>query len=159
LAEEYRRFQQTQPTRLSAAERAQIEALASQLPLLWQSPQTSIVDKRAVVRLLVQQVVVWAPATTQEVKVQLHWTGGTVTEHHVQRPVGSWAQVTGVAALRARVRQGHVAGWPAARIAEDLNAAGYRTPRGHLFTAAHVRQLRHRLGRPGEPKRQRRKKP
>ena len=144
LEEEYHRFQQTQPTQLSAAERAQIERLAHDLPALWQSPRTSGTDKRQVVRLLLQRVVVWAPASSHEVKVQLHWTGGTMTEHAVQRSVRAWSQVADVAALRERVRQGQAAGWTSRRIAEELNAAGHRTPHGKLITAASVRQLQSR---------------
>lgn len=148
LAEEYHRFQQTQPTRLSAAERAQIEALAHNLPALWQAPQTSVTDKRQVVRLLLQRVLVWAPASSQEVRVQLHWTGGTVTEHRVRRPVRAWSQVTDVQALLERVRQDQAAGWTSHRIAAELNATGQRTPRGKPFTAESVRQLRRRLDEP-----------
>jgi hypothetical protein len=145
LEEEYHRFQQTQPTRLSAAERAQIETLAHDLPTLWQAPQTLVTDKRHVVRLLLQRVVVWAPASSHEVRVQLHWTGGTVTEHQVRRPVGAWSQVADVTTLLERVRQRQAAGWTSRRIAEELNATGHRTPRANPFTAAIVRQLRRRV--------------
>jgi DNA invertase Pin-like site-specific DNA recombinase len=158
LEEEYRRFQHTQPTRLSVAERAQIATLASNLPALWQSPQTSITDKREVVRLLLQQVIVWAPAATHEVKVQLHWTGGTVTEHPLRRPVRSWAQVSDIAAILERVRQGQAASWTSDRLAAELNAAGHRTPHGELFTAASVRQLWRRVGRQASNTRGRRPK-
>ena len=144
LEEEYHRFQQTQPTRLSVAERAEIEKLAHDLPALWEAPQTSLADKRQVVRLLLQRVVVWAPASSWEVKVQLHWTGGTVTEHQVRRPVRAWKHMTDVAALLERLRRGPGAQWTAGRIAEELNALGHRTPRGKLFTAESVRQLRRR---------------
>ena len=118
LEEEYHRFQQAQPVQLSAAERAQIETLARDLPALWQSPQTSVAEKRQVVRLLLQRVVVWAPASSQEVKVQLHWTGGTVTEHQVTRPVHSWEQMADAPELWQRVRRlaggglDLAAGWP-----------------------------------------------
>ena len=61
LEEEYHRFQQAQPVQLSAAERAQIEALSGDLPALWAAPTTSVEEKRQVVRLLLQRVVVWAP--------------------------------------------------------------------------------------------------
>jgi hypothetical protein len=158
LEEEYHRFQQTQPTHLSAAERAQMERLAQDLPTLWQAPQTSLADKRQVARLLLQQVVVWAPASSPEVTVQLHWTGGTVTEHHLRRPVRTWQQLTDGATLRECLRQGQAAGWTSRRIAAELNAAGHRTPRGKPFTAASVRQLRKRLGSPAVPVRRRRKK-
>jgi DNA invertase Pin-like site-specific DNA recombinase len=146
LEEQYHRFQQTQPVRLSTAERAHIEALARDLPALWEGSQTSVPEKRQVVRLLLERVVVWAPAWTDEVKVQLHWTGGTVTEHHVRRPVLAWKQMVGAAELCERVRQWQSAGWTSHRMAEELNKAGDRTPRGQLFTAANVRQLLARGG-------------
>jgi hypothetical protein len=150
LEEDYKRFQQTQPMRLSAAERAALERLAHDLPAVWQSPQTSLADKRQVVRLLLQQVVVWAPASSHEVQVQLHWTGGSVTEHVVRRPVQQWRQLADGAAVRARLRQGQAAGWTASRIAAALNAAGHRTPHGRLFTADSVRKLQSRGDRASE---------
>ena len=122
LEEEYRRFQQEQPVQLSAAERRQIEALARELPALWQAPTTSVVEKRQVVRLLLQRVVVWAPASSQEVKVQLHWTGGTVTEHQVLRPVRAWEQVADAADLWRQAQEWQAAGWTSRRMAEELNA-------------------------------------
>jgi DNA invertase Pin-like site-specific DNA recombinase len=145
--EEYHRFQQTQPTQLSAAERAAIERLAQDLPALWHDPRTSVLDKRHVVGLLLQRVVVWAPATSQTVKVQLHWAGGTMTEHHVTRSVAGWKQVEDLAGLMEQVRHWQVRGWTAQRIAEALNARGRRTPHGKAFTAATVRQLLSRTGR------------
>jgi DNA invertase Pin-like site-specific DNA recombinase len=146
LEEEYHRFQQSQPVRLSAAERSLIETLARDLPALWQSPQSSANDKRQIIRLLLQRVVVWAPASTHEVKVQLHWTGDTVTEHQVTRPVHSWQQVAGVTELWQQVREWQAEGWSSRRMAEELNTQGYRTPRGQAFTAETVRQLLSRGG-------------
>jgi DNA invertase Pin-like site-specific DNA recombinase len=141
LEEEYRRFQQAQPVHLSPAECAQIEALARDLPALWQAPTTSVVEKRQVVRLLLQRVVVWAPSSSQEVRVQLHWTGGTVTEHQISRAVRTWEQVADAAVVWEQLRSWQVAGWTSRRMAEALNAAGHRTPRGRPFTAESVRQL------------------
>jgi hypothetical protein len=158
LQEEYHRFQQTQPTRLSAAERAQIESLAHDLPALWQSPQTAVADKREVVRLLLQCVKVWTSASSDEMKVELHWTGGTMTEHHLTRPVQSWSQRTDAAALLQRMRQWRAAGWTSARIAEELNATGQRPLRGTSFTAAAVRQLLKRTANGGKARQRRRSK-
>jgi DNA invertase Pin-like site-specific DNA recombinase len=146
LEEEYDRFKQEQPVQLSAAERAQIEAVAHDMPALWQSPQTSVEEKRQVIRLLLQQVVVWTSASSQELKVHLHWSGGTVTEHRVIRAVGSWEQMADVTAIWERVQTGQAQGWTSGRVAQELNATGYRTPRGQPFTAENVRQLRSRGG-------------
>jgi hypothetical protein len=158
LTEDYQRFRATRPTELSAAERAQITALAQDLPALWQSPRTSVTDKRQVMRLLVQRVVVWAPAASHEVRVQVHWSGGTVTEHSVRRPVGSWDRLGDGPAIATCIRQGQAAGWTARRIAEELHTRGHRTPRGHPFTAANVRQWLARHPLPSAPRRPRRRK-
>jgi DNA invertase Pin-like site-specific DNA recombinase len=147
LQEEYARFQQTKPTKLSDAERAQIETLADDLPAIWQSPRTSIEDKRQVVRLLLQRVIVWASASSDDVKVQLHWTGGAMTKHQLRRPVSAWRQLADLPALLQRIRQKRDAGWTSRRIAEDLNASEHRTPHGEPFTAANVRQLMKRTKR------------
>jgi hypothetical protein len=141
LEEEHHRFQQTQPVQLSAAERTQIESLSAALPTLWNAPQTSVTEKRQVVRLLVQRVVVWAPASSQHAQVELHWTGGVMTEHQVTRSVAAWKQVGDLASLLEQLRQWHVTGWTSRRMAEALNATGRRTPHGKGFTADTVRQL------------------
>ena len=146
LEEEYRRFQKEQPMRLSAAERAEIETLARNLPALWQSSQTPFAEKRQIVRRLLERVVVWAPASTQEVTVQLHWAYGTVTEHRVMRPVRGWKHVTGAEDLWERMQEWQTAGWTSQCIADELNRMGYRTPRGQPFTAENVRKLSERGG-------------
>jgi DNA invertase Pin-like site-specific DNA recombinase len=141
LEEEYHRFQREQPVRLTAAERGRIAALAQDLPALWRSPRTSVEERRQVVRLLLQQVVVWPSASSQELKVQLHWSGGPVTEHPIIRAVRGWEQVTDAGAVWQRVQGWRATGWTSRRIAEALNAAGYRTPHGQPFTSESVRQL------------------
>ena len=140
LEEQDHRFQKAQPVRSSAVERAQIETLASNLPKLWQASQTSVVEKRQIVRWLLQRVVVWASASILEVKVQLHWTQGTVTEHRILRPVGTCEHVTGAAELWQRVLEWQRAGWTSRCIAEELNKEGHRTPHGRPFTALEDRR-------------------
>ena len=141
LEEQYRRFRQEQPVHLSAAERGEIEALARNLPALWRAPTTTVVQRRQVVRLLLQRAVVWAPSSSQEVRVQLHWTGGAVTEHQIRRGVRGWEQMTDVASVREQLASWRAAGWTSRQMAEALNAAGHLTPHGRPFTAASVRQL------------------
>lgn len=144
LEEEYARFRQTQPHGLTPAERAEIEALAQALPAVWQATQTGVAQKRRIIRLLLERVVVWAPASSPDATVHLHWSLGTVTEHRVRRPVHSWDQLASTAELRLRVDAWRAAGWSSRRMAAELNAKGYRTPRGKPLTAESVRQLRSR---------------
>jgi DNA invertase Pin-like site-specific DNA recombinase len=141
LQEEYDRFRQQQPLRLTAAERSQLEALARDLPALWSSPQTTLTDKRHIVRLLLTQVVVWAPATSEQVTVECHWAGDIVTRHQVTRSVRSWKQLSRYAELLHRITTLRDADWKSDRITEQLNREGFRTPSGVKLTAANVRQL------------------
>jgi DNA invertase Pin-like site-specific DNA recombinase len=149
LEEDHARFQQDRPHGLTAAEHAEIASLAGDLPSLWRSPQTGLAQKRRIIRLLLERVVVWAPGSSQEVTVHLHWSLGTVTEHRLHRAVRSWEQVAGAAELRQRLEAWQAAGWSSQRMAAELNAAGAPTPQGKPFTAEGVRQLLAR-GRPGE---------
>jgi DNA invertase Pin-like site-specific DNA recombinase len=146
LEEDYTRFQQTQPPGLTAAERAEIESLARNLPAIWHAVPTGVAEKRRIIRLLLERVVVWAPGSSQEVTVHLHWSLGTVTEHRLRRPVRAWDQLASTAEVRQRLEAWQAAGWPSRRMAAELNAAGYPTPQGKPFTAESVRQLRARWG-------------
>ncbi len=141
IEEDYTRFKEQQPQRMTAAERAQIEELAHNLPAVWRAPQTGVADKRRVVRLLLERVVLWAPASSQEVRVHLHWSLGTVTEHRLTRPVRSWGQLTSTAMVLQLIGSWQAEGWSSRRMAEELNATGYQTPKGRSFQAANIRQL------------------
>jgi len=66
---------------------------------------------------------------------------GTVTEHAITRTVHTWEQVADAATVWQRVQSWRAAGWTSRRMAAELNAAGYRTPRGQPFTSESVRQL------------------
>ena len=141
LEEERDRFLRSQPLRLSATERAQIESLATNLPALWNSPQTSLADQRHVMRLLLERVLVWPSVSSPTLKVHLHWIGGVVTEHQVTRTVKTWRQLPDLPALLEQVRQARQSGKSSPQIAAELNAQGKRTPRGQPLTSATIRQL------------------
>jgi len=141
LQEEYDRFRQSQQPRLGAAERARIVSLSRDLPTLWHAPQTAVTDKRQVMRLLLERVVVWAPSQSLEVTVECHWAGGTVTRHTMTRPVWSWKQLGDYDVLVKRVQSWRESGCKSAEIAERLNSEGHHTPRDRAFTAESVRQL------------------
>jgi hypothetical protein len=159
LEEEHQRFAQARPVRLTAAERAAIERLASDLPALWQSPHTAVDDRRQVMRLLLERVIVWTTAGSPTLQVQLHWIGGVITEHQTTRTIGAWQHLADLPELLHDIRQRRDAGQSSTQIATALNAQGQRTPRGRTYTAATIRQLlsrsapRRRKGKGGRRRR------
>src|SRR5262249_39173682 len=94
LAAEYRRFQETQPRGLSPAEREAIRQLAADIPALWQAPTTTAADRKAIVRQVVQRVVVGAEGASERVRVTMEWVGGGQTAGGGIRPGARPEQLT-----------------------------------------------------------------
>lgn len=146
LQEEYDRFCASQPMSLSPAERESILALSSNLPQLWNAPSIDVAEKRRVVQLLIEKVVVTI-SENERVGVDLHWMGGAVTRHEVIRSVQRWSQLSTHEAILSCIEEMSSQGCTGVEIAASLNASGYRTCRGKLFSSATLRQLRSRGGR------------
>ncbi|MBX9623578.1 MAG: recombinase family protein [Gemmataceae bacterium] len=145
--DEYDRFLRDQPLRLTAAACDRIRALAADLPAVWAAPATTPADRKEVVRLLVERVVVHVRRDSEYVTAAIHWRGATATEHEVVRPVLRYEQLRGYHRLVARMAELRRAGHTAVRIAAALNAEGFRTPkvRGD-FSKELVRKLLARRG-------------
>jgi Recombinase len=147
LQEDYDRFLRESPPRLSAAERATIEALATNIPALWQAPATTNADRKQIVRLLVERVVVRVRYHSERVEATIHWKGGYQSEHALTRPVASYGQLHDFERLRERVVQLRDSGGTAAQIAQALNEEGFHPPRRRgPFTSASVHRLLRRHG-------------
>jgi hypothetical protein len=79
--------------------------------------------------------------------VTIAWAGGARTRGELVRPVARLEQLSYWPELAARVRALATAGLPAAVIAQQLNAEGYRPPKRHeRFGRQGVQDLLHRLG-------------
>ena len=90
LAEEYDRFLKEQPPHLSEDQRARILALSSDLPTLWNAPETTAADRKEIIRLVVERVVVHVRADSECAEVVISWRGGVTTRHEIVRPVSRY---------------------------------------------------------------------
>ena len=152
LQEEYDRFLQDQPRQVSADERARIRALADDLPALWHSPQTTAADRKEIVRLLVERVVVHVQADSERASVDIAWRGGLTTRHALVRTVSRYESLSDYPRLLARVGQLRQAGLTIVEVAKQLNQEGYRTPRSCKgYTSTSVRKLLSRQRQKAEP--------
>jgi DNA invertase Pin-like site-specific DNA recombinase len=129
VEEEQRRFRETQPRVLTAAERAAIRQLAANIPTLWHAPTTTMVERKDIVRQVVERVVVAVQGESERVRVTIDWIGGGRTEAEIVRPVARLEQLSYYPQLCERVRQLAADGFSAGAIAERLNAEGYRPPK------------------------------
>jgi DNA invertase Pin-like site-specific DNA recombinase len=142
LGEEYDRFTAGRPRTLTPAERAQIRALAADIPAIWHAPTTTDTDRKQLIRHLVQQVRVAVAGASEKVDVQVVWAGGHTTTGQISRPVACLTQLSYYPQLAQRARELAGARLPLAQIASQLNAEGFRPPkRCPAFTATAVSDL------------------
>lgn len=126
LERDFDRFQQTHPSALSDEQRDLIRSLSENLPELWQASTTSSSDRQRVVRLLVERVVVDVRGASEQVDVTLHWSGGFISQHELQRPVLKYAQRTDYDCLVQRIEQLRHRGLTFGQIATHLNREGFQ---------------------------------
>jgi DNA invertase Pin-like site-specific DNA recombinase len=151
LEEEYHRFLTKLPATLSATDRERIQALSQNVPSLWQSAGTTALDRKQIVRCLVERVVVVIDNATERCDVTIVWKGGVTTLHQVARPVGRYEQLKDYQRLTARLKELHQQGLHRGPIAEKLNAEGFVPPhRRGVFTELGVGKLMRDLGLVGE---------
>ncbi|HEX6510290.1 MAG TPA: recombinase family protein [Chloroflexota bacterium] len=153
LEEEYHRFCRQQPRLLSAEERDAIRQLATNIPALWTAESTTPIDRKEIIRQVVDRVTVDAQGATEQVTVRIEWAGGGQTDGVVTRPIAKLRDLSTYAELCDRVTALTHAGMTAPAIAEQLTEEGYSHPHaGGRFGEAGMRDLQRELGlRPDRP--------
>jgi DNA invertase Pin-like site-specific DNA recombinase len=150
VEEQYDRFRSQQPPTLTQEERERIGALSADIPALWQAPQTSPADRQAILRHLIQKVVVTVPGDDQHVDLAIHWVGDFTSHHHIVRTVARYDQLDNYPQLIDRILQLRQEKRTADQIADQLNREGFRPPkRRATFNAPIIRQLLSRRTRSG----------
>jgi len=135
LEEEHERSCRELPRVLTDEERHAIRALAADLPALWSARTTTVEDRKAILRQIVDRVVVNVEGGTEWVEATIHWAGGQQTYTRFRRPVRHTAQLSGYADLCTRLRELKDEGLASPQIAKRLNTEGWRRPhRAARFT-------------------------
>jgi DNA invertase Pin-like site-specific DNA recombinase len=160
LAEVERAYEETRRTRkleLSADDKRAIMALARDLPKVWHAPTTTPVERKQLVRLLLEDVVLTPLDVPQRAtKVRLLWKTGATRDLLVPRPSSADACKTPEVVLTA-VRELASHKQNDAQIATALNHRGLTSGRGRAFTRQAVLMIRDGYdipsgGRPGASK-------
>lgn len=147
LEEEYHREQQHQPRYLTAHEQEVIRQLAQDLPRLWNAQSTTPADRKAVLRLLIERVVISVEKESEWVNVVVHWAGGQQTCTRFRRPVRKLQNLENHDALLEHIRELRRTGLTSGQIAEKLNAEGWVTPtQRNSFNARLIRAMLVRYG-------------
>ena len=147
LREEYDRFLAVTPASLSDADADRIRTAAQNISALWHSPATTPQDRKAIVRCLVERVVVHVEQRSEYVDLTIHWHGGFTSQHQVVRPVFSYTQLRDYELLITRIKALHQEGKSVPAIAEQLNQEGFVPPRRRgRFAVSSLAPILERLG-------------
>lgn len=147
LQEEHNRHAQQALSQLSAEDEACIASLATDIPALWNSAKTTNADRQAMMRCLVERVVVLVERKSELTEVTIRWAGGYESRHQLARPIRTYEQFSHRDLLMKRVVELREAGKTAAQTADVLNAEGFKplNPRD-TFSGNVVEDLLHKLG-------------
>ncbi len=124
--------------------RADLEALASDLPRLWTAPTTSPKDRKRLLRTMISEVALMSEPGPR-VRVGIRWRTGATEELVVHRSVG---RRTPAAAIELARR---LADRSDEELVAELARAGFSSGAGRPFNVAAVRWMRYAHGIPTPP--------
>jgi DNA invertase Pin-like site-specific DNA recombinase len=147
LKMEYERFLSQQVAPLSAEEKEAIRQLSVDIPTIWHAPSTTASERQAIVRQLIDRIIVTVQGETEKVAVEYQWAGGHKTQAILIRPVARLEQLSYYQDLLKRVAQLNSENKSARNIAKILNQEGWRpAKRRETFNAFMVHTLLSRQG-------------
>jgi DNA invertase Pin-like site-specific DNA recombinase/sulfur relay (sulfurtransferase) DsrF/TusC family protein len=146
LQEQYERFQLDQPKVLTVQEQDRIRCLAADVPALWHAAGTTNADRKAILREVIDRVVVNVEGVSEWVEAKIYWAGGHQSYTRFRRPVLGFSQLSNWPQLLQRIKDLLQARTSASKIAEKLNAEGWRTADSTPFSEACIRMLMLRQG-------------
>ena len=129
LAGDYQRFTQAHPATLTAGQRDAIRALAHDLPAVWSAPTTTDIDRKELLRTLIDTITVAVDGHSELVNVTITWAGGHQTTGCAVRPVARLDQLSYYPRLCQRVTELAAQGRTTRQIADQLNNDGLRPPK------------------------------
>ncbi|HVI35742.1 MAG TPA: zinc ribbon domain-containing protein, partial [Gaiellales bacterium] len=136
------RTARAKPEALSAEDRARFLALGPRLPALWRQPSMTRERKKALLRSLIDKVVLRRVAA-ERIGIRIVWRGGEISALEIEVAVYTHRVLARGAEMEARLLALARQGVDDATIAAQLTREGYRSARRGQVSADTVRHVRH----------------
>ncbi|PBB39963.1 transposase [Mesorhizobium sp. WSM3866] len=148
IEQDYERWRQDEPLVLNEPDREALQRLGEDLPGIWHSPATTAAERKGILRLIIDEVILDQKRFRGQVWFKILWQTGATSEHSLQRRVHTYGDYIDLERLRRRVIELNAAGKMDKEIAATLNAEGFVAARGCPFKGENVWLLRTRWGIP-----------
>jgi len=134
------------PLRLTPELKAAFTTIGQQLPPLWNTPILSQPQKKALLRCLIDKVVLHRSARDY-VQTRIVWKGGATTTVQLPISLGSWAELSSANKMEAHILTLSREGTSDPEMAKQLSDLGYRSPMRQAVLPSTVKtiRLRHHL--------------
>jgi DNA invertase Pin-like site-specific DNA recombinase len=132
----------------------QLKDFGPHLPELWNQKLLKTSQKKALLRVLIDKVVLQRIAT-DKARMRVVWRGGLTTTAEVRVSVGSFARLSDLKDITQTIRRLASEGQSDEQIAAVLTANGHRAPHGGEIKAGAVAKLRRANGILNFPKKSR----
>jgi DNA invertase Pin-like site-specific DNA recombinase len=133
------------PAELTEQLKATFTAIGQKLPEIWDREMLSQQQKKALVRCLIEKVIVRRIAPDL-IQTRIVWKGGETTTFEVPTTVGSFADLSGAQEMERLVVKLFKEGNTDKQIARRLTELGHRSPQKTYVVRSTVQTIRHRHG-------------
>jgi hypothetical protein len=120
-------------------------AIGQHLPALWQQGRVAQRHKKALLRALIDKVVVHRLARDR-VQARIVWKGGETTTLSIPVPVGALKDLAGAQEMERLILERSAAGILDEAIAQELTDLGYRSPLRQAVLPSTVKSIRLKHG-------------
>jgi Recombinase zinc beta ribbon domain len=121
------------------------KAIGQHLPALWQQGLMTPQHKKALLRCLIDLVVVQRPSP-EWVQARIVWRGGETTQLQIPVPVGALSDLAGAQEMERIILQRSAQGATDEVMASELTAQGYRSPMHPFVLPSTVKIIRLKQG-------------
>jgi DNA invertase Pin-like site-specific DNA recombinase len=141
LKKEAAEFRRQEAHVATPEQKAQVLALARDLPRLWHAPTTKSKDRKRMLRLLIKDITVEKPANQKQLLVHIRWQGGACSDVSVPLPLNIADRVRYPSTVVDKVRE--LARYlPDSEIADHFNREGQASAKGLPYTVKIIQWIR-----------------
>lgn len=142
IQEEYEQYRSRRSWRPTEQDKAEILGLAKELPRIWSAATTTVKDRKRILRMLIEDVTVFAEARQSDIRLGLRWRNQCREEIYATKPLprGTSRKHTPQTVEIVRKLSGTMTD---NQIAVHFNESGRRTPEGRLFTVDSIKWIRY----------------
>lgn len=130
---------------LSPELRTAFQAIGTHLPDLWRAGRIAQRHKKALLRALIDKVVVHRVRRDQ-MQARIVWKGGETTTLLIPVPIGTFKELAGAETMKQIILERSAAGVLDEVIAQELTDRGYRSPMGLVVLPSTVKGIRLKHG-------------